>query len=167
MLTGRYARIQFARIFQKRLFFFFASKKIWKLKPKTHVIIRMTIEVFLLGSNTTNWGRLSYREHCIKRAPFSMLCIEFNYNWEIHICNIVWYVIQVPWKRKENKTSSVDTFYKLLEYFISMPDYENQIIQSMGYRIMVICSKTANVVGLHDIWGVKWAYKIDSILIMQ
>lgn len=68
----------------------------------------------LIGlKHPSNWGRLSYREHCIKRAPYSMLCIEFNYNWEIHICNIVWYVIQVPWKRKENKTSSVDTFYKL------------------------------------------------------
>lgn len=42
----------------------------------------------------------------------------------------------------KNETSSVDSFTKLLEYFISMPDYENQIIQSKVYRIIVISTKT-------------------------
>lgn len=51
----------------------------------------------------------------------------------MHLCN------KIPFEVDgKNETSSVDSFTKLLEYFISMPDYENQIIQSKVYRIIVI-----------------------------
>lgn len=55
----------------------------------------------------------------------------------MHLCNKIPFEID-----GKNETSSVDSFTKLLEYFISMPDYENQIIQSKVYRIIVISTKT-------------------------